>query len=478
MATLTNRLQGSAATIVPTTEMQRTLKNLNAPYTKETAQTVGATLGADLAVTGSVTIVSNAVSTDIQLWQLPEGTSIVNFHASGDRPEAVLEHLDQFILQVERDVFGKQPPTAATASSPSPESAAAAPGPPPLSWKSNRLDIDVSGMAVADLDSTPGDEIALIDDKDLLIYRRAGNALRQVAKIEGEPYIHLIAVDAADINRNGIPEIFVSAFHVRQGNPHSFVMEWDENQNRYTRRFDGLPTYFRVTELPDQGQRLVGQKKGMDSFFGGQPSELVWHDGQYRDGSPLPLPSDVNLYEFVLGTFLPDGTRTIAALTPGKKLSLYNNPKDRFWSGDISYGGSSVYLDDSQTLENRSKQLKQIGEETLKRYYLHPRMLMTDLDGDGIQELLIVQNHDAAKGIFRRSRILNRGHVVCLQWKPLGPVTKWETPQVSGHITDMALVDTRGDGPRELIYAVVERETKGLDTHRSYLVTHTLAASN
>ena len=223
--------------------------------------------------------------------------------------------------------------------------------------------------------------------------------------------------------------------------------------------------------------RLVGQEMGLDDFFGGLPVMMRWSGGRYLPGEPLALPQGTNLYEFTQGPFLPGATVTTATLSLKKRLQLYESPSEKRWSSDTSYGGSSVSLDDGQTPPNRSKQLKQVGEETIKRYYLHPRMLMEDLDKDGSEDLLVVRNTDAAKGLFRRSRLFTSGRVACLTWQPLGPVAKWETPKVSGHITYIAIGDSDGDGRRELIYTVLAGEKEGLDRRQSYIVTHVLDTS-
>jgi TolB-like protein len=478
LATLSNRFQGFATPIVPTEAMKKALENLGSPYTSDTAQTVGASLGATHAVTGSVTIVGDAVSTDIQLWRLPEGAALTTFHAGGNRPDAVLAHLDDFILQVESTVFGQGPPSAAgPAPLPSPTSGAAPLEPPPVSWQSQPLDAHVTGISVADLDAASGTEIAVIDDQDLWICQRVEKSLLEVQRFEGAPYLRLIAVDAADINGDGLAEVFVSAFHTRLGQPRSFVVEWHREKQQYTKRFENLATYFRITASPAGGLRLVGQESGFDDFFGGQPAFMRWQEGQYAVDTHLALPTDINIYDFVQGPFLPGETDAVVTLSRQKRLELYDVASQRHWRSDASYGGGSVYLDESETSQNRSKQLKRVGEETIKRHYLHPRMLMEDIDGDKASELLVVHNTDATKGVFRRSRLLTSGRVVCLAWKPLGAVAKWQTPKVSGHINDMAVGDSDGDGGPELIYVVVTKAKKGLDRHQSYLVSHALATA-
>lgn len=478
-ATLNSRLQRPGITpLVPTEEMMNAVAKPNAQLTQKAIQTIAVSLGASLAIEGNVTIVGDAVSTAIQLWEVPGGGLRINFHAKGDRPEAVLEHIDQFIQRLETTVPGTafpNDPVSTTIQTPAEQPMAAAPA---VSWQSQRMPTGFKGMAIADLTPAPGQEIAIINDQDLLIYKRHGDDLNQLTLIKGKPYLRLVAVDAGDINANGRAEIFVSAFHTRLGQPRSFVVEWNSSEERFVLTFEKLPTYFRITAIPHEGEHLVGQPMGSNSFFGKRPALMQW-ENKYLATTPLELPAQVQLYDFILGPFAPGGAGdTIVALTHRKKIQIYQAPDTLRWTSEDGYGGSSVYLDDSQTTPNQAKQLKQVGEETLKRLYLHPRMLLQDLDNDGHQDLLVVRNKDATGGLFRRARLFTSGRIACLNWQPLGPVAKWETPKVSGHITDMALDDSDGNGQSELLYLVVENQPEQIGSQQSYLVSHNLNAIN
>lgn len=476
-ATLNSRLQRPGmAPLIPTEAMMKAAAKPNSPLSPEAIQTIAVSLGAELAIAGNVTILGTAVSTVIQLWEIPGGGLRINFHANGDRPEAVLEHVDHFIRQMEAEVVGTASPTdkvSKTIQTPSEQPVAAAPA---VSWQSQRMPTAFKGMAIADLTPVPGPEIAIINDQDLLIYKRDGDALIQRIIIKGKPYLRLVAVDAGDINANGQAEIFVSAFHTRLGQPRSFVVEWNSSEERFELTFENLPTYFRIMDIPQEGERLVGQPMGSNGFFGKRPALMRW-DNAYMATTPLGLPAKVHIYDFMLGPFAPGGTGdTIVALTQRKKIQIYQAPDTLRWTSEEGYGGSSVYLDDGETASNQTKQLKQIAEETLKRVYLHPRMLLKDLDNDGHQDLLVVRNKDATGGLFRRARLFTSGRIACLSWQPLGPVAKWETPKVSGHITDMALDDSDGNGQSELLYVVVDNQAKQIGSQQSYLVSHNLAA--
>jgi hypothetical protein len=303
-----------------------------------------------------------------------------------------------------------------------------------------------------------------------------------------------VAVDAIDADGDGLAEIYATAFHPRLAKPRSFVAQWSPRDEALHIRSENLPFYFRVASTGAGEAVLLGQGPGSKGFFGEGPAPMAWDQASseaseagseegsaenttadYRLGEPLPLPSQIHIYAFVKGSFLPGSDATVVTLTRRQKMRIYQPTGQSRWTSEESFGSSSVYLDESQTPKNRAKQIQQIGEETIKRVYLPPRMLLADIEGDGSNELLVVHNKDASGGLLRRSRLLTSGRVDCLAWQPLGPVAKWETPKVTGHIADLALDDTDGNGRRELIYLVVEGGTDLLEKGQSYLVVHDLA---
>lgn len=481
-ASLNSRLrQPGMAPIIPTEAMMKAATKDRKTLSQETIQTIAASLGANFAVEGHVTIVGGAVSTAIQLWQVPGGESRLNFHAKGDRPEAVLDHLDQFIGQLEAEVIeggsAPAPPPPAKSITALQKRMPA----PAVSWQSERLETAFTGMAIADLTPRPGREIALIDGRKVAIFRRQGGRLKNLAQLEAAPYLRLVAIDAADVDADGRAEIYVTAFHPRLGKPRSFVAQWSPSDKGFRIRSENLPFYFRVASTGAGKTVLMGQGPGSDDFFGQGPAPIQWAEasgeaskGGYKMGVPLPLPIEAHIYAFVRGAFLPGDGATIVTLSHRQKMRIYQSPDQSRWTSEESFGGGSIYLDESQTFQNRAKQIKQVGEETIRRLYLSPRMLLADLDGDGSNELLVVHNKDAAGGLFRRTRLLTSGRIDCLAWQPLGPITKWETPKVSGYISDLALDDTNGDSQRELIYLVVEGGTDVIGSRQCYLVVHDL----
>ena len=76
-----------------------------------------------------------------------------------------------------------------------------------------------------------------------------------------------ISVDAADINGNGVPELYVTSLGSGHTIVDSFVLEYSGGAYRTISGSDNW--YYRVANTPDKGKVLLGQRHryGAESLF-------------------------------------------------------------------------------------------------------------------------------------------------------------------------------------------------------------------
>ncbi len=117
----------------------------------------------------------------------------------------------------------------------------------------------------------------------------------------------------------------------------------------------------------------------------------------------------------------------------------------------------------------------QIGNPDTKRVYLYSPILLTDLDGDHKLELVLTHNF-AGLAQITGSRQYSKGEVLSLSWGGAGMLENWKTEEIKGSITSLQVSDLDGDGTQELLICVLEstKETSLLHGNRSVIMSYLL----
>ena len=85
--------------------------------------------------------------------------------------------------------------------------------------------------------------------------------------------------------------------------------------------------------------------------------------------------------------------------------------------------------------------------------------------------MILVKNHDAVRGAFRRYRSYNGGHFEALVYDNVGLRKKWKTRKFSGYISDYDVGDFDNTGTDELVFALVVKTDSAFTEPRSNIVT-------
>ena len=493
---------------IPKEDARHAIDSMPKPIGENAAILLGASLGANYVVLGSLTVFGTSISTDARFLDVVQQKPVVTFNQFGRDNGDVIAHVNQFAGQVGEAVFGVKgrysPPAAASAASPPvaapqqpvsgrthPETVFARefqagggimmPGDAPSStgrlrysvWKSRNFPIQIKGMAVGDVDGDGRKEITFIDKRTVYVYRLAESKFAKVAEINGTISDNYVSVDCADINGNGKAEIYVTSLYRTDNRLNSFVLEY--NGANFSQISDSQGYYFRVVDHPQRGRVLLGQRQGIkDDIFGRKISELAWTASGLEDASVLKAPKGVNVYGFTYGDIMNNGVEMIIASKKNDTLGIFEPGGNEEWVSEDRFGGSTTYLEPRGAKKAVSGKQKDDYQKVMNRIYLPQRILVRDLDNDGKNEALAVQNNDATGGFLQRVRIFRSGHIKCLQWEGLGLHEKWRVQKVSGHIADFALADFDNDGEEEIVFAVVAKEDSGIGQAKSYIAAQEL----
>jgi hypothetical protein len=103
------------------------------------------------------------------------------------------------------------------------------------------------------------------------------------------------------------------------------------------------------------------------------------------------------------------------------------------------------------------------------------RLLVTDTNGDGESEVIVVKNYELTGRRLEQFRKYTNAEVESMTWDGLGLQTRWKTRKISGFIRDYFLGDFDNDGKIELVAAVILSEGSAVLTEpKSTIIAYEL----
>ena len=143
------------------------------------------------------------------------------------------------------------------------------------SYRSKNLLSEVMDINAGDVDGDGKDEIVVLTKSSLIIYRHVDGQFHMAATIDLPNYLRYLSVTLADLNNNGLQEIYISGSNGT--NPDSTALEW--NGKKLTYLFQHVPYYLRAMKVPHEPAVLLGQTH-LASELGGSDISLMQFDQQ------------------------------------------------------------------------------------------------------------------------------------------------------------------------------------------------------
>ena len=468
------------------------IKSQQTDLDEPAALALAKTHNADYLITGSLTVFGNSVSTDVRFVSVSTGKTLVPFNRFDPDQGAVLGHINAFAEQINTQVFGNSAPLQADIVVPQPapaptpivipakrqptitiqpDPAAVQPAMAPVTpefQKSQNFNMAIQGLAMGDITGNGQNEVVFTGDNTVFVYRLKDDRFIKIAEAKGRKQDKYVTIDVADINGNGRAEIFVTCLNNSALN--SFVLEWQNNELRQL--VTGADWYFRVLPVPGADPLLLGQRRSMGfidaneyeldrsaGLFLAGIHKLHWQNGSYVPGPGPDIPKGLNLYSFIFGDIANDNTNMTVFFTENDSLRLLDPTGRTVWKSREPYGGSTAYLDYPTANSAR-----------MDRFYLPQRILITDIDMDGKNEVLTVKNHDIGRRFLSRVRNFSNGWIEGLAWNKLTLAQQWRTSEVPGYISDYAAGDADHDGRPEVVFAVVQKENGIMTGNNSFII--------
>ena len=454
------------------------------------AVSAGEKLKTDYVAYGTVTVSIDSVRTDAWLVRTADEAPLVVFSQTGKNQGDVLQQVKSFAAEIlaalgsKTSVLTQPKPeiqqqavvdesrrhpeslwTGALSASGTPIRMMASDGKTEADvWKSTKFQAEIKSLAIGHVLGDNQNQLVIINDDSVSLYRYVSGKLELIDESAGETDYTPIRVDVADINHNGKAEIFVTCLYHDKTLLSSYVLEWDGA--KLAKIVQGAGWYYKVMTIPGKEPVLLGQQRGMNELFMTGISLLTWQNGNYRESSLADVPRGLPIYAFSSGNAMNDGKEMTVSLTSDLRLRVFDQTGDMEWTSSERFTGGGVYMP-KLTGDNESPD----AAKRLRRYYLPQRIVVSDIDKDGKNEVILANNYDYTRNLLPNLRLFKSGHVECLQWEELSFGIKWKTTEVSGQISDMVVGDLNNDGVDEIVYSVVERPGFTFYSARSYLVS-------
>ncbi len=472
------------------------------PLNESKARKLGTGLGADYVLFGSLTVFGNSVSIDAKMVDVSGKKQTLTFFNQSQGMDQVIPGVNLFASDINEKEFGRvmetrqRAPAAGPSSTQTVQSQADArahpdkllvggiaggelqkdqKGAPGFAfmatemagsqstkfWKSRSIKQRITSIAIGDIDGDGKNETVFTTEHTVEAYRYDNQRFIKISTLADRKLDHLIGVDVADINGNGVAEIYVSALDPYRKYVRSFVLEFSGKS--YAEIVKDTDWYLRVVDMPQRGKVLIGQKQGLESPFDKPIFELVWQNSGYESADRVLGPKRANVMGLSLGHAMDDGSESAVVYDKLDKLRVYDSSGKQIWKDGEKSGGTPHYFE-----------LPDDGAKDMKNYAYYPmRILIKDINKDGKNDVITVRNHRLSEIISYRS--FTYGEIEVRNWDGIGLAVLWKTRKLSGYFSDFAVGDFDNDGQDELVAALVLKTGSVVTTKpKSVLIAYEL----
>jgi hypothetical protein len=416
------------------------------------AAKIGMRVGADYVVLGSITKVGEYISLDARLISITEEKPPVTVYTQQKGIDDVMVKIGDFAQDIGYKILGRRPMAGHPGESRRPSRG----GIERFDRrsvdykKSQNLGFKIKGLDVGDVDGDKKNEVVIMDDHNLYIFRYDGDKLTLFRKIEQGNEHNFLTLDVADLNRNGHAEIIVTS--VVEDDVRSFILEYEEG--RFKKITEKSNWFLRVLVHPKEGPILLGQRRGSDGFPVDPVYRMVWKKKSFEKGPKMPFPKETAIFGVAMADIRGEGKPEFITLDRFDRLNILSGDGKTKWKSSDRFGGTDTFYD------TKRKWREDYRDGSPYRVYIPGRVLVKDLSGEGIPQIIVNKNELMTR-LFEKARSFETGEIHCLIWDQSELVTDWKTRSLKDYIADFQVKDADNDGNEDLVVAVVGRGETG-----------------
>ena len=440
----------------------------------------GRRLHSDYVVAGSLTALGGGVSLDAKVYYVSGSAQPESFYATASKEDDVIVAIDDLAWDIAEKTFSYKRPASRLDRTAAPSGTAAVSpyttahperafmytpegkyGSSPFIrptgitgslgfTKTQNLNLFIQAMDVGDIDGDGADDVVIAGLTEICFYHRTGNRLEKFHTIPVLARYVIHRVSLADLNNNGRDEVYISC--ADDFTPNSFGVEWQGEKFEYL--FKDARRFIRTIAIPDEGVILAGQRGDSRGAVSPGIFRMTVNNGNLELGARLPIPKIINLFNFSMADIDGDGQAEIVAIDDSDRLRVYRPGGKLLWKSDDHYGGTKNYIGDHGPAKTRPS----VGEA--ERIYVPSRIVVQDINNDGIQDVILNKNLSTSSRIFKKIKSYPSGEIHGLVWNGIGLAQLWRTRKIDGYVADCQLrlqdvpegEKSGPDGPEAILY--------------------------
>jgi TolB-like protein len=411
------------------------------------ATKIGMRIGADYVVLGSITKVGDYISLDARLINITGEKPPLSVFTQHKGIDDVMVKIGDFAQDIGYKILGRRTMVGRPGESRREGGMIERFDRGSVDFKkSQTFDFEIKGLDIGDVDGDKKNELVIMDRHTLYIFKYDGEKLSLFQKIEAGNEHNFLTLDVSDLNRNGHAEIIVTS--VVEDEPRSFILEYEEGKFRKITEKAGW--FFRVVDHPKEGPLLLAQQRGSEGLPVDPIYRMVWKKKSFERGAKMNFPKGTMIFGLALANIRSKETTDLLALDDSEWLRMVAPDGKEIWTNKGNYGGTLNFYD------TQKKRVEGDRFPPPYRVYIPGRIVVKDLDGDGLSEVIVNKNIVSTIRLSDRVRWFDRGEIHNLVWEEHALTTNWKTKQIEGYISDFQVKDADNDGEPELAVAVID----------------------
>jgi hypothetical protein len=235
-------------------------------------------------------------------------------------------------------------------------------------------------VAVQPKDKIP--RVAVSEGDRVYMYRVNGQRLEPEWSYSVRARGRVISVQLADLDGDGVLEVVGNRWEPKAG-VNAFILRVRDGRPGYLA--NDVSEFLFAVDLKGDGvkQTLWSQRFNPDFFFTyGQADQMAIRNGRLVTEKPVPVPPQFRPMGAAFSNIMGKDTRALALVDAGNRLQIATEGEELWRSSTIVGGG---YMTMEHVLED-------VRGGRSKFYKIEPTPLAVDLDGDGIEEIVVPQN--------------------------------------------------------------------------------------